>query len=166
MSDSTQGQAVGVDAAVNAVDARARAHGNAGQEVGAVAMASHLQIEPAPSGARAIMLALESDPEFVPLVAQAIKDGLRSMSRHWDKDAKGWVYEIDTRGRLASAQMYLQYVVGLPVARVEMKSISVQKPMDSFDVLRRSPAAREAARRALERAEKLAKEDAEEEDAR
>lgn len=121
------------------------------------------QLEPAPSSARAVMVLLESDTELAELVVSAIKDGLRAMGKHWDKDLKNWSFEIDSRTRLASAQLALHYLVGLPVQRnVNVNIHQKQKPEVPYEeMLKRSPALRDAARRALERAEKAATEKAE-----
>lgn len=131
----------------------ARAHVNVPAPVcQVVENASQLQKR---RGGSAIMRALLDDPEIVPLALAALKAALSSNQMYYNKSLKAWEAEPDARTRLAAAQVCLQYLEGLPLQRIESKSITADVSGQGAEVvLKNSPAAREALRRMLDRAEK------------
>jgi hypothetical protein len=157
MSTEPQDAVVNVDATEDLTRLASRARdGGPGVAQGVeIETQSQVALQPNPSSSQAVMVLLESDPELATLVVDAIKDGLRAMGKHWDKDLKNWAYEIDSRTRLQSAQLALHYLVGLPVQRNVNVNIN-QGPKQQVpyeEMLKRSPALREAAKRAIARAE-------------
>lgn len=161
MSDLPQEKVIEVDATSTPSEPRARADIGAPATPGGAEIASQSQKRGVPSGARAIMAIFEADPELAPLVLDAIKTGLRAETSRWDHGAKAWVTEVDAKTRLVAAQMVLNYTVGLPLVRSQAVNVNVSSSDTSknYDELMvKSPAMRAAARRQLERAERLAKE--------
>src|SRR5256885_15262327 len=113
-----------VDSSVKNVEqdrARTIAESGPGVEVvPAVENAPQLQI-----GASALMEAFQNDPELVPLTMEAVKASLRANQMYYDKHTKEWVAEPDARTRLTAAQFVFNNLVGLPLQRIEAKSVSM-----------------------------------------
>lgn len=106
-------------------------------------------------GRSLIMRLLEDDSEIAPLAVAAIKAGLSANQMFYDKRAKAWSAEPDARTRLAAAQLVLQYMEGLPLQRIESKSMSYDATPRMLDQL--TPATIEAMERAIARSRAASK---------
>jgi hypothetical protein len=89
---------------------------------------------------------LLADPDFLPLMLQAAKDGLRAVRSYWDKDTRQMVHEPDNRVQIQTLFGLLSHMEGDPVKRVihEFKKGGVD-PLEALD----SPAAVDAAERMI-----------------
>lgn len=132
---------------------RARAHveivGGPG-EGGAVATAPQLQQRRA--GDR-IIAALEADEEIARLVVEAAKAALTASTPYYNKHEKKWELEPDGRTRLQGAEFVMRQLVGLPLQRIEAKTMHATATVPPAEMLKKSPALREAMKRMLAQAE-------------
>lgn len=76
-------------------------------------------------------------PGFVDRLCDALDHALTSTLRRWDKDAKDWSIEQDTRCQLQAAFGILAHMEGEPVKRILHAQISAGK--DPTDMLFQSP---------------------------
>lgn len=90
--------------------------------------------------------ALLSDPDFLPAMVQAAKDGLHATRSFYDKGAGGVVTEPDNRTRIQTLALLLAHMEGEPIKRVihEFRKGGVD-PTEALS----SPAALEAAERMI-----------------
>jgi hypothetical protein len=86
-----------------------------------------------------------------------LEDALEAVTPVWDAATKSFVDRPDHKTRLAAVQIYLENTLGQPTRRCENITVTAAATKPDYELmLRRSPALREAARRALERAEQAA----------
>lgn len=150
-----------VDGEEKPAQLRARAYVDGPAVAGAGENAAQLQLPPGRAvsiteASACLMTAFTSDPEVIPLTVQAVKYGLKANQMFYDRHEKEWKAEPDARTRLAAAQFVFNNIVGLPLQRIEAKSVNVQAtgPDAMRQLLKTSPAMREAVRRMLADAER------------
>jgi len=97
---------------------------------------------------------LIADPSFKKeLIAVAMR-GLRAQTpRRWDKDLREWVQDDDMRVQIQTLALILAHMEGEPIKRVVHQHLGAPA-MDPFQTMQDSPAAREAMRRLLDKAER------------
>ena len=139
---------------------RARAQEEIGPALCAVTTANASQLqEPvrAVSVAEAASLmiqALATAPNLIPDTVTTLQECLHASQEYYNKNTKEWSPSPDYRTRLATVQLILTNLVGLPLQRIESKSMSVQATApDATRAMMRSPAMRAALRRMLDEAE-------------
>jgi hypothetical protein len=102
-----------------------------------------------------LMVAFVSDPRIIPKTVEAVYNALDAHQMFFDKKKQEWVREPDARTQLTAAQFVFNNLVGLPLQRIEAKTMNVQtQGPDAMRVmLKKSPAMRAAVRRILEESE-------------
>lgn len=95
---------------------------------------------------------LLADPEFLPLMIDAAKGGLRAERSYYDKGAGGVVTEPDSRVRIQTLALLLAHMEGEPIKRIIHQHLGGSGEVDPLAALRESPALREAAGALLEKA--------------
>ena len=110
--------------------------------------------------AAATVAAMRSSKLAALRVLQAMEDSLVATVSVWDAASKSFVDRPDYKTRLMAVTTYLAHTVGLPIQRNENLNINApaKQTIPYEEMLKRSPALRDAARRALERAERAAAE--------
>jgi hypothetical protein len=106
---------------------------------------------------KAIADALISDAEFLPLMLDAAKDGLRASRSFWAKtggDGRGELHnEPDMRIRTDTLFRLLAHMEGEPVKRIIHQHLGAGGQVDLLAALRESPALRDAAAALVEKAD-------------
>ncbi len=99
--------------------------------------------------------ALTSDAEFLPLMIDAAKGGLRAERSFWVKSANGGHLESepDQRVRVQTLFGLLAHMEGEPIKRIIHQHLGGSGSVDPLAALRESPELRAAAKRELEKAE-------------
>jgi hypothetical protein len=100
--------------------------------------------------------ALTSDNDFLPLLINAAKDGLRAERSFWVKDSPGGgghlESEPDMRIRVQTLFGLLAHMEGEPIKRIIHQHLGGPQ-VDPLEAMQSSPALREAARRLIEKSE-------------
>ena len=96
--------------------------------------------------------ALLADPEFIPLMKAAFVGALKAEIHFYDRESKSWESRPDDRIRLQAVMGCLAHMEGEPVKRIIHQHMT-NGVIDPLAALKESPAAREAMRRLLEKAE-------------
>jgi hypothetical protein len=105
---------------------------------------------------------LVADQEFVDALINAFIDGLHATSQLYSKEAKDWVPVIDYKTRVTTAMAILAHMEGEPVKRIIHQHLGAPGGAGEalLDELAGSAALREAMRRTLAKAERLAEKSA------
>ncbi len=98
--------------------------------------------------------ALLSDPEFLPLLVAAAKNGLKAERSFWcGKGGEGYLErEPDMRTQIQTVALILANLEGEPIKRIIHQHLGAALP-DAMALLQDSPAALDAAKRLVEKAE-------------
>jgi hypothetical protein len=107
---------------------------------------------------QSLLRAMRSSRRLADQVLRRLEEGLEATSVIWDAPTKTFVERPDFKVRLAAVELYLANTAGLPVQRSENLNItaSANPQPNLIESLSRSRAAREALRRALDRADIVA----------
>ena len=89
---------------------------------------------------------------FAKRLADSLDRGLTATRRTWDSGAKEWVEEPDTRSQLQAAFGIFAHMEGEPIKRIIHQHMGAAG-IDPLATLQDSPAAREALRKLLEKAD-------------
>lgn len=100
---------------------------------------------------KALADALTADPEFLPLLIEAAKDGLKAERSFWG--GKELYREPDTRSRIQTLALVLAHMEGEPVKRIIHQHVGDGKPVDPIRALAESPAMRDELRKLLQKSE-------------
>jgi hypothetical protein len=134
-----------------------------GQVTGLVAGgkgAAELQKRVLDEAAHVLLVGLATSEGILPLTIGAIKDGLQATQSYYNKHTKEWDVLPDARTRVATAEFVFKQLVGLPVQKVEAKTLHADITPQAMDaVLAQSPALREALKRKIEAADAVEKRD-------
>lgn len=110
------------------------------------------QLQQPTKGKPLVMLMLEADPALAEVCVEAIRSAMTANQMYYSKTAKEWTKEPDGRTRLAGAQVYLQYIVGLPLQRIHAQTVTTSNDPRALEVLlEKSPAMLEAVERTIVR---------------
>ncbi len=99
--------------------------------------------------------ALTSDKEFLPLMIDAAKDGLKAERSFWVKDGMSGRLETEPDMRIRTQTLFglLAHMEGEPIKRIIHQHLGAGGTVDPLAALQASPELRAAARRELEKAE-------------
>jgi hypothetical protein len=101
-----------------------------------------LQLAPAAGSGIGKQLAelLIADEEFLPALKAAFMDALGAESKHFDKEAKGWVNSPDYKTRLSAAMSLLSHMEGDPIKRIVHQHLNAPSGGNIREALQESPA--------------------------
>jgi len=113
-----------------------------------------LQLAPAAGAGigKLVADALLANPDFIPLMRDALLGGLEATTRHWDREAKQFEIEPDFKVRIQAFSMALAHMEGEPVKRIIHQHLGGDGQIDLGAALRDSPALQAAIERQLENA--------------
>lgn len=120
----------------------------------------NLQLAPAAGAGVGKLLAdaLLADPDFIPLMRDAARGGLKAMTpRRWDKDSNDWIQDEDCRVRIQTLALILAHMEGEPIKRIIHQHTGASGQLDVAGALTDSPALREAMERTLRNAKERQK---------
>lgn len=100
---------------------------------------------------RDVAAELATRPTVVTKIADALENALSATRRVWDKDAKAWIEEPDTRSQLQAVFGIFSHFAGDPQKRIIHEHIQAAG-LDPLATLRESPALLEAAERLVQKA--------------
>lgn len=100
---------------------------------------------------RDVAAELATRPAVVVKMADALERGLTATRRVWDKDAKTWIEEPDTRSQLQAVFGIFSHFAGDPQKRIVHEHVQTAG-LDPLTTLRESPALLEAAERLVQKA--------------
>jgi len=114
----------------------------------------NLQLAPAAGAGigKLVADALLANPDFIPLMRDALLGGLEATTRHWDREAKQFEIEPDFKVRIQAFSMALAHMEGEPVKRIIHQHLGGDGQIDLGAALRDSPALQAAIERQLENA--------------
>lgn len=97
---------------------------------------------------------LLADPEFVPAMLAAAKNGLIATRSYYEGkgESRELITEPDFKTQLQAFALLLAHMEGEPIKRIIHQHLGTGKTVDPLDALRDSPALREAAGKLLEKA--------------
>lgn len=118
--------------------------GKKGVDASRARMATTLALAPAAGSGIGKLLAesLLADPEVVPLMVEAAKEGLRATRSFYVRDGNTGHTETepDYKVRLQALALLLSHMEGEPVKRILHQHIGTNKAVDPLEALRESPA--------------------------
>lgn len=114
---------------------------------------------PGETGAQFVVSGLRTNPRLANKVLREIENAVEATRPVWDSSKKSFIEKPDFKTRLAACELFLSYCVGLPVQRNENLNITAPNTaaVGYEEMLRKSPALRQAMRRSVDRAEAEAK---------
>ncbi len=120
-------------------------------------MSNETQLAPAAGAGIGKIIAdkLLSDPEFIPLMIEAVTNGLRATRTEYTGHGKDREAEQvpDFKTQLQAFALLLAHMEGEPIKRVIHQHLGGTGSVDPLAALQDSPALRDAARRMLAKAE-------------
>ncbi len=120
-------------------------------------MSTEAQLAPAAGAGIGKIIAdrLLSDPEFIPLMIEAVTNGLKATRTEYTGHGKDREAEQvpDFKTQLQAFALLLAHMEGEPIKRIIHQHLGGQGAIDPLAALQESPALRDAAKRMLEKAE-------------
>ena len=127
---------------------------NAGGLVPTLARATLPPAESSEIGPLGVIHGLRTNQNLGEKVLHQIEVAIEATTAVWDAGSKSFVDRPDFKTRLAACELYLAHTVGLPVQRSENLNLNAQAKPALEEVCLNSPAALDAMRRVLDKAER------------
>ena len=129
---------------------------NAGGLVPTLARATLPPAESSEIGPLGVIHGLRTNQNLGEKVLHQIEVAIEATTAVWDAGSKSFVDRPDYKTRLAACELYLAHTVGLPVQRSENLNLNAQAKPALGEVWLNTPAALEAARRMVAKAQREA----------